>query len=134
MLFAAVAGLAAATAQAQSIDLPARPGYHPPRPPSPPPPPPQPVLPASGASSVQAAPDARVEIQGVAPPTAARIAPRTGAYSIKYESENIITVRCLEGGIVAVSKSSIERVAGTTPAARRENALRNSCRNVDFTK
>jgi len=133
VLFVAVAGLAAPTAQAQSIDLPARPGYNPPRPPSPPPPPPRPVLPASTAAAQPPA-DARVEIQGVAPPTAARVAPRTGAYSVKYESESVVTVRCLEGGTVIVSKNSIDRVPGSTPAARREAALRNSCRDVDLTK
>ena len=134
LLFAAVAGLAAATAQAQSIDLPPRPGYHPPRPPAPPPPPARPVLPASSATAAQPAADARVEIQGVAPPTAARIAPRTGAYSVKYESDNVITVRCLEGGTVVVFKSSVEHAPGATPGAQRENALRSSCRTIDLTK
>jgi len=134
VLFAAVAGLAAATAHAQSIDLPARPGYNPPRPPSPPPPPPRPVLPASGTTAAPAPADARVEIQGVAPPTAARVAPRSGAYSVKYESESVVTVRCLEGGTVVVSKSSLDRVPGATPAARREAALRKSCRDIDLTK
>jgi hypothetical protein len=75
-----------------------------------------------------------VEIQGVAPPTAARVAPRTGSYSIKYESESVVTVRCLEGGTVVVSKSSLDRVPGATPSARREAALRNSCRDIDLTK
>jgi hypothetical protein len=132
VLFAAVAGLAAATAQAQSIDLPQRPGYNPPRPPSPPPPPPQPVLPSSAASMPPAS--QHVEIQRAAPRTAARIPPRTGAYSVKFESENVITVRCLEGGTVFVSKSSIDRVPGDTPAARRETALRRTCRDIDLTK
>ena len=132
VLFAAVAGLAAATAQAQSIDLPQRPGYNPPRPPSPPPPPPRPVLPSSAASMPPAS--LRVEIQRAAPKTAARIAPRTGAYSVKFESENIITARCLEGGTVFVSKNSLDRVPGDTPADRRETALRRSCRDVDLTK
>jgi len=134
LLFAAVAGLAASTAQAQSIDLPSRPGYHPPRPPAPPPPPPRPVLPVSSATAAQAPADARVEIQGVAPPTAARIAPRTGAYSVKYESDNVITVRCLEGGTVVVFKNSVAQAPGATPGAQRENALRGSCRNIDLTK
>jgi hypothetical protein len=132
VLFAAVAGLAAAPAQAQSIDLPQRPGYNPPRPPAPPAPPPQPVLPSSAASMPPAS--QHVEIQSAAPKTAARIPPRTGAYSVKYEGESVITARCLEGGTVFVSKSSIDRVPGDTPAARRENALRRSCRDIDLTK
>jgi hypothetical protein len=122
-----------AVAAAQSIDLPPRPQ---PAPKPPPPPPPAPA--ASGVHQPAASSPQQVEIQGtrsrVNASPAGQLAPRTGDFVIKSEGSIAIRARCLEGGTVWVSKRSLERAPGATMEERRDAALRQSCRNVDFTK
>jgi hypothetical protein len=126
----ALALLAGGGALAASIDLPTQP--QPVARPAPPP--------ATASSAELAASGTQhVEIQGtsgaaVNASPAGQLAARTGAYSVKSEGSIAIRARCLEGGTVWVSKHSIERAPGATPEERRDTALRQSCRDVDFAK
>jgi hypothetical protein len=124
-------GLCPGIATAQSIDLPQRPQAMPrPTPKTPP-------APAASGADASASGTQHVEVQGggaVNASPAGQLAPRTGAYSVKSEGSIAIRARCLEGGTVWVSKHSIERASGATPSERRDAALRQSCRDVDFSK
>ena len=84
------------------------------------------VTPASVPQQVQVTPDGNL--------LSSPHTPRTGAYSVKHVGDRVITARCLEGGTVLVAKNSVDKAPGHTPAAKRDAALRQSCRDVDFTK
>jgi hypothetical protein len=112
-LVALAACTAAFAATAQSIDVPNG------RPPV-----------ASSASE----PLQLVQVHGAGGPFEGPHTPRTGAYSIKHEGDIAIMARCLEGGTVFVSRASLDRMPGSTPAQRQDAALRQSCRDVDLTK
>jgi len=86
------------------------------------------------AAEISTAPTQRVQVTGGGNDLSSPHTPRTGAYSVKHEGDTVIVARCLEGGTVIVSRHSIDRVAGTSPEARRDVALRESCRAIDFTK
>jgi hypothetical protein len=113
LVAACAAGGLALAAAAQSIDVP---GGRPP------------------ATAAASQPVQQVHVQGAGAPFAGPHTPRTGAYSIKHEGDVAIMARCLEGGTVFVSRASLERMPGSTPAQRQDAALRQSCRDVDLTK
>jgi hypothetical protein len=127
---ALAAALGAGVAAAQSIDLPQRPQPVPKPAPKP--------APAASGVDTSASGTQHVEVQGtgggVNASPAGQLAQRTGAYSVKSEGSIAIRARCLEGGTVWVSKHSIERASGATDSERRDAALRQSCRDVDFSK
>lgn len=112
-LLVVVAADAALAVAAQSIDVPNG------RPP---------------ATAVASQPVQQVQIHGEGAPLSGPHVQRTGAYSIKHEGDVVIMARCLEGGTVFVSRSSLDRMPGSSPAQRQDAALRQSCRDVDLTK
>ena len=130
LALALAAALAPGIAAAQSIDLPQRPQPVPKHAPKP--------APAASGVDTSASGTQHVEVQGsggnVNASPGGQHAPRTGAYSVKSEGSIAIRARCLEGGTVWVSKHSIERASGATDSERRDAALRQSCRDVDFSK
>ena len=127
--------------RAGTVDRPAAaPGLRPAAPAAPPAPAPRPVVATSERLLRGAAPGTEaqhVEVQGVAPATARPPRPAHRRVQHQVSRNERVASRCAapRAAPSIVSKSSLDRVAGATPQARRETALRAKLpRRRDLTK